>query len=190
MRINAQKYRKKRIMNGAREIKRPNNDRLRKLIGGTVLVDATGTKRRLQALAALGWSWTLLGGKLGMSGAGVGFTALHRGVVYPETKEKIKALYDEMSMLPAVVVVGHDKIERNKRMARRKGWLPPLAWDDEMIDDPFALPNGVDNELLYNWYCHNASDRERIEWTLEYGIPKPPAYRKPEKRKRRHRSTK
>jgi hypothetical protein len=59
--------------------------------------------------------------------------------VYRKTHEAVAAAYDALSMkLPP-----DTGISRQVRAhAERRGWAPPLAWDDDTIDDPDAVPLG------------------------------------------------
>jgi hypothetical protein len=99
---------------------------------GPLLVDSTGTGRRLRALAAIGWSYADVAPRLGVSGLN-----LHRipaqKRVHRDMAAKVVALYDELSMTPGPSV-------RARQMAKWKGWPGPLCWDDENLDDPRALP--------------------------------------------------
>lgn len=100
--------------------------------------DPTGTVRRLRALAAIGWGTTDLGERLGVTPQAIAQLRYgDRAHVYRETAARITALYDELSMAPRVDHVGR-KVSAH---ARRMGWLPPLAYDDELIDDPTYEPD-------------------------------------------------
>ncbi len=104
-------------------------------------VDATGTRRRLQALAAIGWSLAEQSRRLGWHDS-TAHSVAARKWVWIETAEKVRALYDELAMTP-----GTNKRASND--AARKGWPPPLAWSDEELDDPNATPATLEhtNEL-------------------------------------------
>lgn len=108
----------------------------RYLARGRVTVPAVGTQRRLKALAVMGWDFVEVGKRLGKGGDAVSKVARLSTWVRPEMAEKVKALYDELSMLrgPSLGAA---------TWARAKGWNPPLAWDEETIDDPRARPQGV-----------------------------------------------
>jgi DNA-directed RNA polymerase specialized sigma24 family protein len=54
--------------------------------------------------------------------------------VHRDTAAKVRALYNELSMTPG-------PSPRSRRLAKAKGWPPPLAFDDETIDDPDVQPN-------------------------------------------------
>jgi hypothetical protein len=186
MRVQAAGYRKQRILNGARSVQRtPDNVKHYKLVGGHIMDDATGTRRRLMALSAMGWSLSAIGDRLGQHGNNFGFVIRKRKWVMPETSQKIRALYQELQMIPAPL--RNDERGNGRAVvitrARRKGWLPPLCWDDDTMDDPYTLPEGMDDDTLWNWYCKTALEHERIEWVLENGIPQPPKPKTPSKKK-------
>jgi hypothetical protein len=111
------------------------------LLGATVSVDATGTARRLQALVALGWSQAKLAAALGVGPPNL-FKTMNSPAVYAETARKVRALYDELWDQPPPESTHRDKIaaSRARNVARTKGWLPPMAWDDNEIDDPTVRP--------------------------------------------------
>jgi len=95
-------------------------------------VDATGTRRRLQALQAAGYSLSALGAALGVSEQAVSLW-LRRDVVEAATAAKVSALFGCWQLRPGPSA-------RAAGYARRKGWAPPLAWDEDTIDDPAAKP--------------------------------------------------
>lgn len=99
------------------------------------LVPILGTQRRLRALAALGWSWQSLAEQAGMEKRCLQRLATgERPRVQPSTHDRIVALYERLSM-----TVGPSSATRG--YAQRHGWMPPLAWDDDEIDDPAASPH-------------------------------------------------
>lgn len=107
-----------------------------------VSVDATGTRRRLQALACLGWSARMIADRFGMAEVTVA-TWGRAERVSSRTAAKVARWYDELSMRIPEPVTFAERIAvgatRGKAAAR--GWVPPLAWDDEVIDDPSAEPS-------------------------------------------------
>lgn len=108
--------------------------------GTSLSVDATGTMRRLRALAALGWTACDLGKRLdGVTGEAVGQIQRRkdRRYVYLATAQRVAALYDELSMTAPSGWIA----KRTRAQAAANGWLPPLAYDDDTIDDPAACPN-------------------------------------------------
>jgi hypothetical protein len=61
-----------------------------------------------------------------------------RAFLLTETAERIAAVYEQLSMRsPAPWGFQHS---RAQLIAKRNGWPPPLAWDDDEIDDPTATP--------------------------------------------------
>jgi hypothetical protein len=103
-------------------------------------VDGTGTMRRLQALMALGWPKTVLARRLGTDQLfGVHLAA--RPVTVAKARA-VRALYDELwnTAPPARTARERTAALRARRFAERRGWLGPVAWDDDVIDDPAAGP--------------------------------------------------
>jgi len=94
-------------------------------------VPATGTVRRLQALAALGWDPTVLA-----ACAGLAWAVVRRvQVVAAGSALLVARAYDRLSMTPAPAGPGAARVAAS---AARHRWAPPLAWDDEDLDDPAA----------------------------------------------------
>ena len=90
--------------------------------------DGVGTRRRLQALVAMGWSQSEIARRLGVDPANA--TKLFRCVlVHAVTARRVAGLYDELSMT-------HGGSRRALNVAAREGWLRPLDWDDDLIDGP------------------------------------------------------
>lgn len=97
-------------------------------------VDATGTARRLQALAAIGWPSDELGRRLGCTDVAIQQWRRRRyPVVYRRNARRVAALYDRLSATP-----GPSSVTRAR--AARSGWVPPLLWEGIDIDDPAAAP--------------------------------------------------
>lgn len=100
-------------------------------------VDATGSRRRVQALAALGWTRDHIATAGGLNEHGIGDVMSGKvTVVYRTTARGIRQAYDALSMRRGPSV-------RARNRAAAAGWPPPLAWDDESIDDPTARPDGA-----------------------------------------------
>jgi hypothetical protein len=101
------------------------------------LVGITGTRRRAQALVATGWSQARLARELGLTAANF-CGMLRRDQVTAATARAVSDLYDRLWNQPPPE---HDQrariaASRARRHAEREGWAPPLAWDDNQIDDP------------------------------------------------------
>lgn len=114
------------------------------LIGDTTAVDGTGTRRRLQALIAVGWSQTKLGAHLGIVQTNIGRVLTSQRVT-AATARAVRDMYDKLWDTPVPEQDWRDKIaaNRSRGYAAERSWAPPLAWDDETIDDPNARPHGV-----------------------------------------------
>ncbi len=124
------------------------------------LVDATGTRRRLQALAAIGWTFAQMADHLGYNDA----TTVHHWTrstrVTQSTAAAAAELYDAAWDKPQPPSLAAD---RSRRTAARKGWPPPLAWDDDEIDDPNARPHLGEGHNVWG------SPLENVEWLAEAG---------------------
>jgi hypothetical protein len=98
-----------------------------------------GTRRRLQALTAMGWSPPELGVLTGLNDQVILRlrAANDARTVLFQTRDAVTAVYDDIW---ATRSTGRHQL-RMRNLARRHGWLPPLAWDDDSIDDPAATPN-------------------------------------------------
>lgn len=106
-------------------------------------VGPTGTLRRLRALGCLGYSQAELCRRLGISAENS--TRLFGGNrrVSAKVARKARAIYDELWDKPNT---GTDwrsvgVASRARNTARALGWLPPMAWDDDTIDDPDVTPD-------------------------------------------------
>lgn len=103
---------------------------------GHAVIDGTGTARRIQALTCAGWSLTAQASGIGWTVQN--YTKLTGGSpVIAATARAVAGLYDELSMKPAPPSYS---ATRARNHAARHGWLPPLAWDDDTIDSPAAVP--------------------------------------------------
>ncbi|MBM7808525.1 AraC-like DNA-binding protein [Geodermatophilus bullaregiensis] len=94
-------------------------------------VDATGTRRRLQALQAVGWSVELLAVQLGRRP-----NSLHRSMtgrsVTAGTAQEVTTLYEQLWHIRPPRMTGEQRAAADAAQAHAaaQGWLPPLAWDD------------------------------------------------------------
>jgi transcriptional regulator with XRE-family HTH domain len=108
------------------------------------LVPAIGAVRRLQALVALGWSQRKLSAELGFTSQTqlTAWVLGRRNHLTAGTFRAVRGLYERLSMQLPPQDTHRDKIaaSRARKYAKARGWLPPLAWDDEHLDDPQAKP--------------------------------------------------
>lgn len=114
------------------------------LLGATVKVDATGTRRRIQALVVMGWSLSKVADRIGSAPTNIGKT-IRSATVYASTARAVRDVYDELWDRPPPEGTHRDRIaaSRARSYARRNGWVSPLAWNDDDIDDPKARSLGV-----------------------------------------------
>ena len=92
-------------------------------------VPRVGVVRRVQALMAMGWSHHELG-QAGVPNTARLLTGTGNLVTIQRWRE-ISELYDRLSMTPG-------PSPQTRGWAKTLGYAPPLAWDEDTIDDPRA----------------------------------------------------
>jgi transcriptional regulator with XRE-family HTH domain len=104
-------------------------------------VDSTGTARRLEALMANGWSRPALEAAVGLS-VTAQLNARRGNPVTVATRNLVARRYEELwdTCPPAETPMERRAIVRTSNLAKRRGWPPPMAWDDDTIDNPKARP--------------------------------------------------
>ena len=96
-------------------------------------VPAVGARRRIRALLAIGWTHAHIAEAAGIPPRRPALILSQAGdMVTLDAHDRIADAYDELSMRQGPSA-------RNRRL----GYPPPLAWDDETIDDPRARPEGA-----------------------------------------------
>jgi hypothetical protein len=108
-------------------------------------IDATGTRRRLQALVATGWAPAALGRQLDRSASNLR-RILTTQAVSSRTAREVDDLYERLwNTRPAQDTPARQRrADAARAEARAAGWPPPLAWDDIDSDpDPPALPGSA-----------------------------------------------
>lgn len=105
-------------------------------------IDGSGTRRRLQALVAIGWTQARLGEHLGLSASNVD-TLIEQHRVRARTAAAVRDLYRQLCAVPppAHTAAQRGAVTRARRYAADRGWASPMAWDGEEIDDPAARPD-------------------------------------------------
>lgn len=101
--------------------------------GRPLTVPSIGTRRRIQALIAIGWSGRTIMAEMGWRGASLGAQFYQQDRVYAETARRAKEVYDRLSNTPG-------PSNKSRGRAKKSGFEPPLAWDDATIDDPNVKP--------------------------------------------------
>jgi hypothetical protein len=99
-------------------------------------VSSLGYRRRIEALQAIGWNLREITDALGIRNVGTLTTRLYRSEwVSRENHAHMAEVYERLCMTPK----NGPASSRTLRHAERRGYAPPLAWDD--IDDPDEQPH-------------------------------------------------
>lgn len=126
------------------------------------ILDACGSRRRLQALAVRGIPTTRVAAHLGLPKPVVE-RAKRNSQVTARTARLIRDAYNDLSAKNGEQSgVTPWSARRCATQAQAKGWAPPAAWDDDTIDDPSAQPN---------WTGHCGTERG---WNLHRIINQKP----------------
>lgn len=100
-------------------------------------VPNVGARRRIRALLAIGWTHDLISEHANLPAKKTALVLNQAGDwIARSTHDAIVRAYDALSMTPGPSTL-------NRKRAERVGYAPPLAWDEESIDDPAAAPDGV-----------------------------------------------
>lgn len=133
-------------------------------------VDGTGTRRRLQALHAIGWTYSAIAIELGCTTQNVRSlvhaTESAHGLVTASTAARVRDLYDRSWQTPPAPANAKSAAEQQKaiRRARVNGWAVPVAWDDDTIDDPMVHPGVTPIGSRKQASTVTADD---VQWLLE-----------------------
>jgi hypothetical protein len=103
------------------------------MLGDHARIDAAGTHRRMQGLMALGHPLAELARRL-KTGPHPLRQILRDSTVTVRFYRRMVALHEELSMVRPQGWVA----DKTRRWAEGQGFLPPLAWDDSLIDLPAA----------------------------------------------------
>ena len=109
-----------------------------RIAGRDVWVSAVGSRRRIEALAWMGWSAAAVAARMGTHYRPVlRVRAGEHLRVRTSTHRRIEAVFRELALVEAPGRSG----EITRGYARLHGYVPPLAWTN--IDDPAEVPKGV-----------------------------------------------
>lgn len=118
-------------------------------------VDPTGTTRRIQALACIGWPIAWTAEQTGHHPSYLFNIMAGRIPTIPKpVAQRIAALYRQYSSRP-----GPSAFTRS--IARRNHWHSPLAWDD--IDNPRARPEEAEPYMAAPKYERDPDKKAEIE---------------------------
>jgi hypothetical protein len=109
------------------------------LLAGGARIPARGTHRRIQALVSIGWSQSKVGAQLGVEPGNFG-SMMQASHVSVRRHLAVAALYEKLWNSRPPHEEWRDKIaySRSLAYAKKRRWLPPLAWDD--IDTDIEPP--------------------------------------------------
>lgn len=125
----------------AAHVRKRKETRLKNLRGQFAKVDATGTVRRVQALLALGHTHPEIAAAAGGAKNVSKNVVLNRyDYIHIDVERAIRRAYERLSM----TVPTHWRNRECARRAKKLGYLTPLAWDDDFIDDPEFTPKRVE----------------------------------------------
>ncbi|MEV4438216.1 helix-turn-helix domain-containing protein [Streptomyces sp. NPDC049577] len=137
------------------------------ILADGAVIEATGTRRRIQALVARGWTHRALAPHLGVNELYVGDLA-QQPAVTARLARKVVEVYDLLwDADPLEHGVSQWSVNRSRALAERRGWAPPMAWDDDRLDDPAARP-----DLGSHWRRWGETQAE-IAWLLAAGETAP-----------------
>lgn len=124
--------------------------------GTTAWSPAIGTRRRLQALTAAGWSTSQLADRLGVTKSAIAqLRSTTQDRVLAGTAGDVVALYEQCRRRTPPGPPGYQL--RARRHAESRGWPSPIQWDRLDIDDPRQWPGrllntcGTQAELAATW---------------------------------------
>ncbi|MCV7084113.1 hypothetical protein H7H37_26460 [Mycolicibacterium insubricum] len=105
------------------------------VLAAGALVPAVGTARRLQALVAFGYPQSWLATRLGATPTNA-TRWFHNtdSQILAATARAVAVLFAELQLTPGPSA-------RARHRGARLGWAPPMAWDEDTIDDPDATPH-------------------------------------------------
>ncbi|MFL0579451.1 hypothetical protein [Dietzia sp. 179-F 9C3 NHS] len=99
------------------------------------VVNGVGSRRRLQALVAAGWPQTDLAQRCNWAYNHLNWflNQEHAGLTAAAAR-RIAAVFNDLQLQQG-------PSRRAQRLAERRGWQPALAWEEDSIDDPDAVPH-------------------------------------------------
>jgi len=108
-------------------------------------VDATGSRRRIQALKLMGWTLEEIAAVCGWKTPAAVSVVMQRAKVLRGTAARVEEAHEELwsrwlrGELDGQVESGLRR--RSIEQAQRQGWVPSAAWND--IDNPRERPKGI-----------------------------------------------
>lgn len=133
------------------------------------MLDATGTGRRIHALAALGWPMIGLGPHIGIAPQSVRRLGVQKQV-FPATARAVAECYEDLRhKRPEDNGIADWVALKTRNLAARHNWHDPQWWDDMgHIDDPNFDPDAAEKPLGRNELA--AHRRAEVEHLVGYGL--------------------
>ena len=103
------------------------------LASAGAVVSGLGTRRRLRALVAIGYSNARLAKEIDYPASQFGRLLSGEFDVTANVARKTEDAFTRLQMVPPPDGYAAN---RSRLRAARRGWAPPLAWDEDAIDDP------------------------------------------------------
>ena len=100
------------------------------------VVSGAGTRRRIEALALLGWTRAEIADRAGLSKSTLRPVNMRRKV-YASTASAVARVYNELRMTPRTGW----QAERIIKLSRELGYVPGWAWRQGDLDSELAQPN-------------------------------------------------
>lgn len=115
-------------------------------LGATTVIDGTGTRRRLEALIAAGWSVSAVAERGGIDRQALD-SALAWVPVAAKTARAVRAVYESIGDDPPPQSTPSQRTSatRSRARAAQHGWVIPAMWDADDLDDPYAAPPAGDS---------------------------------------------
>lgn len=124
-------------------------------------VDSAGTRRRVQALAWMGWTTAEVAARAGATPNSLTTLILSNRRVSFALAQRVADVYDQLSHVQGPSTGAAAK-------ARQFGHAPPAAWDEDTIDDPAAKPDLGDES------ARTAAElAEEARFLLGFGMSRP-----------------
>jgi AraC-like DNA-binding protein len=101
-------------------------------------LEPTGAIRRIQALVCAGWTYYDIAADAKLTHKALVRLVRREHGVSRRDHARIKRTYDRLWNGPTEMTKGRRKAQTE---ARAKGWVAPMGWDDDLIDDPLAEPH-------------------------------------------------
>lgn len=117
-------------------------------------VDPVGSRRRLQALACMGWDMVRLAERSHVSAQqlrNIANDAAPSSGISAATAAAVAGIYAALSCTPGFTPYSMGRsperqatLKQTWMRAAAAGWLPPMSWTPDTIDDPGAAAKPID----------------------------------------------